>query len=176
MTPLSCISSQRSLPSRVRSPTPANTETPPCFMAMLLMSSMMMTVLPTPAPPNSPILPPLQVRLEQVDDLDAGLEHLRARSTVLRASAPADESASAPRSRTGPIREVDRLAEHVEHAAERLRPDRHRDRRAEVDDLHAALHAVGRLHRDGAHAVLADVLLHLARRCRSARRAADFGR
>ena len=35
MTPPSDISSQRSLPSRVRSPTPANTETPPCFMATL---------------------------------------------------------------------------------------------------------------------------------------------
>ena len=39
MTPDSWNSSQRSLPSRVRSPTPANTETPPCFMARLLMSS-----------------------------------------------------------------------------------------------------------------------------------------
>jgi hypothetical protein len=28
------------------------------LLAMLLMSSMMMTVLPTPAPPNRPILPP----------------------------------------------------------------------------------------------------------------------
>jgi hypothetical protein len=28
-------SSQRSLPSRVRSPTPANTDTPPCFFARL---------------------------------------------------------------------------------------------------------------------------------------------
>src|ERR1017187_8633222 len=33
--PDSCISSHRSLPSRVRSPTPEKTETPPCFMAML---------------------------------------------------------------------------------------------------------------------------------------------
>ena len=56
--PDSCISFHRSLPSRVRSPTPENTEMPPCFMAMLLISSMMTTVLPTPAPPNSPILPP----------------------------------------------------------------------------------------------------------------------
>ena len=35
MTPLSWNSSQRSLPSRVRSPTPPNTDTPPCFRAML---------------------------------------------------------------------------------------------------------------------------------------------
>src|SRR5260370_453372 len=33
MTPPSDISSHRALPSRVRSPTPANTETPPCFIA-----------------------------------------------------------------------------------------------------------------------------------------------
>ncbi len=51
-------SSQRSVPSRVRSPTPANTERPPCPLAMLLISSMMTTVLPTPAPPKRPILPP----------------------------------------------------------------------------------------------------------------------
>ncbi len=42
----------------VRSPTPANTENPPCWVAMLLISSMIRTVLPTPAPPNRPILPP----------------------------------------------------------------------------------------------------------------------
>ena len=44
----------------MRSPTPANTDTPPCSLAMLLISSMMTTVLPTPAPPNAPILPPLR--------------------------------------------------------------------------------------------------------------------
>src|ERR1035441_4277977 len=60
MTPDSWNSIQRSLPSRVRSPTPANTEKPPCWVATLLMSSWMMTVLPTPAPPNRPILPPLR--------------------------------------------------------------------------------------------------------------------
>ncbi len=58
MTPDSVISTQRSLPSRVRSPTPQNTEKPPCCFAMLLMSSMITTVLPTPAPPKRPVLPP----------------------------------------------------------------------------------------------------------------------
>ncbi len=58
-TPDSCISRNRSFPSRVRSPTPQNTDLPPCPLATLLMSSMMTTVLPTPAPPKSPILPPL---------------------------------------------------------------------------------------------------------------------
>src|SRR5262249_17398154 len=47
-------------------------------------------------------------------------------------------------------------------APERLRADRHGDRLAEIDHPHAALHAVGRLHRDRADAVLTKVLLDLA--------------
>ena len=58
MTPDSVISRNRSLPSRVRSPTPANTETPPKFLATRRIISWISTVLPTPAPPNSPIFPP----------------------------------------------------------------------------------------------------------------------
>ena len=58
-TSASSISSQRSLPSRVRSPTPANTEVPPKLRATRRIISWMRTVLPTPAPPNRPILPPL---------------------------------------------------------------------------------------------------------------------
>merc|ERR1719348_1035228 len=58
MTPPSIISWYRSLPSLVRSPTPAKTEYPPWALATLLISSMINTVLPTPAPPNRPILPP----------------------------------------------------------------------------------------------------------------------
>ena len=57
-TPDSIISRRRSVPSRVRSPTPANTDTPPCCWATRLIISVMSTVLPTPAPPNRPILPP----------------------------------------------------------------------------------------------------------------------
>ena len=52
------ISSRRSLPSRVRSPTPEKTETPPCSRARFAISSWISTVLPTPAPPKRPILPP----------------------------------------------------------------------------------------------------------------------
>ncbi len=58
MTFDSVISMNRSLPSRVRSPTPAKTETPPKFLATRVIISWMSTVLPTPAPPNSPIFPP----------------------------------------------------------------------------------------------------------------------
>ncbi len=39
MTPDSFISSQRSFPSRVRSPTPEKTEKPPCSVAMFRISS-----------------------------------------------------------------------------------------------------------------------------------------
>ncbi len=58
MTPDSVISAIRSLPSRLRSPTPAKTDTPACSWATFRISSWMMTVLPTPAPPKMPILPP----------------------------------------------------------------------------------------------------------------------
>src|SRR3954454_15881821 len=58
MTPDSVISVMRSLPSRVRSPTPANTDTPPNSWATRRIISWISTVLPTPAPPNRPIFPP----------------------------------------------------------------------------------------------------------------------
>src|SRR5215467_9970168 len=136
MTPLSWNSSQRSLPSRVRSPTPPNTDTPPCFMAMLLMSSMMMTVLPTPAPPKSPILPPWRYGSSRSTTL----------MPVSNIFSSVDWFSSVGADRW--IGEVDRLAEDVQHAAQRVRPNRHRDRLAEIDGRHAALHPVGRLHRD----------------------------
>ena len=60
ITPDSVISPYRSLPSLVLSPTPENTEIPPCCLAMLLINSWIRTVLPTPAPPNRPILPPFR--------------------------------------------------------------------------------------------------------------------
>ena len=59
-TLLSSISLYRSLPSLERSPTPANTEYPLCSVAMFRISSWIITVFPTPAPPKSPTLPPLR--------------------------------------------------------------------------------------------------------------------
>ena len=53
---------------------------------------------------------------------------------------------------------VDRLADDVEDAAERRVADRHRDRPAGVGDRAAADQALGRVHRDGAHGRLAEVL------------------
>src|ERR1700730_14080617 len=79
MTPDSCISSHRSLPSRVRSPTPANTDTPPCSLATRVIISRMNTVFPHPVPAEQADLAPLDVGLEQVDHLETGLEHLALR-------------------------------------------------------------------------------------------------
>ena len=68
--------------------------------------------------------------------------------------------------------DVQRLAEGVEDVALGDVADRHRDRAAGVGDLGAADQAVGRLHRDGAHQVVAQVLGDLeGQRLRARRRA-----
>jgi hypothetical protein len=54
---------------------------------------------------------------------------------------------------------IHRLAEHVQHAAERAAAHRHGNRLAEIERLHAAHQTFGRLHRDAAHAAFAQVLL-----------------
>ena len=59
MTPDSVISMNRSLPSRVRSPTPGEHRDAAEVLATRVIISWISTVLPTPAPPNRPILPPL---------------------------------------------------------------------------------------------------------------------
>ena len=61
----------------------------------------------------------------------------------------------------GGLAVVDRLAEDVPEAAERLLADRDADRRAGVDHVDSARQAVGRVHGDRADAVVAQVLLHL---------------
>ena len=103
----------------------------------------------------------LGVGREQVDHLDPGLEHLGRRREVLDARRLLVDAAPG-RVLRQILAEVDRLAEQVEDAAERGLADGHRDRRARVHDLEAAGEAVGRVHRDGAHAVVAEVLLDLA--------------
>ena len=159
MTPLSWNSSQRSLPSRVRSPTPANTDTPPCFMAMLWISSRMMTVLPTPAPPNRPILPPCRygssrsMTLMPVSNICSSVDC--SSSVGRRRGGSASAPSTAP---GGPGSPPARRARSC------TRPSVAGPTGTEIGapvsiDRHAALHAVGRLHRDRAHAVLAEVLL-----------------
>ena len=129
---------------------------------MLLMSSIMFTVLPTPAPPNRPTLPPLA--------------NGQTRSiTLMPVSSRSFEGDSS--SKLGALwwidpasfawligpRFVDRGAEHVHDAAQRCRADRHRDRVAGVLHHHAAAQAVGGAERNGAHDAVAELLLHFER-------------
>ena len=160
-TPDSFISSHRSLPSRERSPTPQNADRPPCSWARLWISSWMITVLPTPAPPNRPTLPPLaygasrSITLIPVSNISVvGVSCLDRRRLAV------DRPALGVLGQR--LAEVDRLAEQVEDPPERHAADRDRDRRAGVDHLGAAGEAVGRVHRDRADAVVAEVLLDLA--------------
>ncbi len=74
------------------------------------------------------------------------------------------------------LAEVDRFAEQVEDAPERRLADGNGDRRAGVDDLEAAREPVGGVHRDRAHAVIAEVLLDLAHEQVAAGLGADAGR
>ena len=101
----------------------------------------------------------LDVGLEQVDDLDAGLEDLGGRLEVLVLGGLAVDRVVGLD--LGHRLAVDRLAEHVPDAAERGRADRHHHRAAGVDGLHPALDAVGGRHRDGADDVALEVLLDL---------------
>ena len=100
----------------------------------------------------------LQKGLDQVDDLDAGLEHLLVRGLLVEERRGAVNGHA--RLFADGAELVHRLADHVDHAAQRLFAHGHADGPAQVDGLHAAHHAVGGFHGHGAHAALAQVLLH----------------
>ena len=100
----------------------------------------------------------LQIRAEQVHHLDAGHQDLgRGRLILERGGGTVD--------RVGHLRVdraalVDRLADHVQDAAERLWTDGNADRRAGVQHLAAANQAVGAVHGDAAHRSLTQFLRH----------------
>src|SRR3546814_10908124 len=104
----------------------------------------------------------LGVGREQIDDLDAGDED-RAVGRLI------DEQRGGRVDRRGFGRAdgaefVDRLTDHVEDAAQRLGTDGHADLRAGVGDDLTAREAGGRIHRDRAHGVLAEMLRDRKRR------------
>ena len=102
----------------------------------------------------------LHVRGDQVDDLDPGLEDLDGRGELAEARrVPVDRPALGVGRQLLAL--VDRVADHVPEPAERRVPDGHGDRLARVLDLEPAGEPVGRVHRDGADAVVPEVLLHL---------------
>ena len=115
---------------------------------MLLMSSRMTTVLPTPAPPKAPALPPLmngQIRsmtlmpVSRICGLGVLLDK-RGRRPVDRVALLELDLAAV----------VHGLAGDIEDAAEDAVADRYGDGAAGVDDVHAALEALGGGHRDRA--------------------------
>ena len=119
----------------------------------------MLTVLPTPAPPNRPTLPPFANGHQQIDDLDAGYQEiLTARLFVVRGSGPVDGQVNG---RVHGASLVLRLAQHVHDSPERRLAHRHGDSLAGIGDGQAAAQTVRRSHRDGAHDAVAELLLHL---------------
>ena len=158
-TPDSIISRRRSVPSRVRSPTPANTDTPPCWLATRLIISVISTVLPTPAPPNRPILPPAtygvsrSMTLMPVSNMRADgsrASNSGAGRWMSQRSMSANSAGSLPTSRASP---------HTFHTWPSTRvAHRHLDAVAEAAHHRATRQAVGRLHADRPHAALTELL------------------
>jgi len=95
----------------------------------------------------------------QIDNLDAGFEHLGGRSLLVkRRRQPVNRHCLCVRDRS---ELVHGFSDHVHHAPQCSPANRDGYWPALVDGLHAANHAVGGFHGDAAHAALAQVLLHL---------------
>jgi hypothetical protein len=122
----------------VRSPTPQNTEKPPFSTAVMRISSWMSTVLPTPAPPNRPILPPLangQSRSTTLMPVSKTSVIACCSSKVGAGRWIGQRPGRVTRHRLvrGCVDATSSAAEHVEEAALGGVTDRHLDRRAGVD-------------------------------------------
>ncbi len=98
------------------------------------------------------------VRLEQVHDLDARLEHLDLGRLLLEARRRPVDGIELVRLDRAHL--VDRLTGDVDDAAEGFLAHRDGDRPAGVDHGHAARQAIGGRHGHGAHLALAQVLGH----------------
>lgn len=101
----------------------------------------------------------LHVRGEQVDNLEAGLEHLGFRLEFIEGGSLAvNRPAFLHVDLVG--RNVERFAHDVEDVPAGNVPDRNGDGGTGIDNDGAAHQAVRRFHRDGAHHVIAQVLSH----------------
>jgi hypothetical protein len=112
-----------------------------------------------PGPAEETDLAAAQVGLDEVDDLDPGLEHLELGRLVGQGGGcPVDGVALVGLDRP---QLVHRLPDDVEHAAQGAGADGNHDGSAGVHRPHSAHHAVGGQHAHAADAVLPEVLLHL---------------
>ena len=99
---------------------------------------------------------------DQIDDLDARLEDLGLGLQVReQRSRTMDRPALDIRGDRRSV--VHRLTEYVENSTQRGLADRNLDRRSGIFDVHPAHDGVRRGHRDGAHLIATDVLLHFDR-------------
>ena len=94
---------------------------------------------------------------EQVDDLDAGHEDRRTRSTGRRSPARGQWMGRRTSVLIGALL-VDGVPDDVHDPAKRRIAHRHRDRTVGVGDLLTADETLRRVHRDAAHGILAEVL------------------
>ena len=101
----------------------------------------------------------LGIRFEQVDNLDARIQHLATGFEVFKLRRFAMDRRHALAA-VGGFETVDDVAGHVEHTSLNLVARRHGDRRSEARGFQASAKAVGIVHGNGSHGVLADVLLH----------------
>src|SRR4029453_16190054 len=99
----------------------------------------------------------LHVGGEQVDDLDAGLEHLGLGLELVEGGGLAVDAPPLLDVVLLALLEVEDVTGRVEHVALGDVTDRDGDRLTGVDDAGAADEAVGRLHRDGADHAVTDV-------------------
>ena len=99
------------------------------------------------------------IRFEQVNHLDARVEHLLHRRQVLELRRLAVDRVSALAVQF--LHAVDGVAHHVHQAAFDLVAHRHGNRATQRAHFHAPLQAIRTIHGHGTHRVLADVLLHL---------------
>jgi len=100
----------------------------------------------------------LHVWLHQVHDLDAGLEHFQVGGLIFQSGGWAVNGIVGVGFDGSEL--VNRLAEHVHHAAERRATDGNSNRLAGVECFHAADHSLGWFHGHGADASITKVLLH----------------
>ena len=121
----------------------------------VLISSITITVFPTPAPQNRPTLPPF--RNGRKVNRNAGFGDFGLIDCSAKEARTMDGIGFF---RNDVFPAVNRRACDAEHAAERFAPDRNGNRRARVRNFNAALQAVGRRHGDRAHFSAAHVLRH----------------
>ena len=117
----------------------------------------MTTVLPTPAPPKAPTLPPFEEGADQVNHLDAGGQHLGGSGLVHQRRGRAVDGIALLRHHRAAF--VHGVADDVEDAAHGGLADGHGNGRPGVENFVSAFEALGGAHADGADPVVAEMLL-----------------